>query len=141
MGETRSLQPLITVRGRKDTAGPPPTSDNVVQPIQGWLNAQNVENAVFHVHILEQSGTAGREPKLILETAASAAGPWAEIASWDGVATAPINAVIGASTSAPAFSSSLNYLERFVRWKIDTAALSTVSDEWAMCFGICVTLK
>jgi len=141
MGETRSMQPLITVKGRKDGAGPPSSSDNVVQPVEGWLNAQNARDAVFHVHILEQSGTAGPEPKLILETAASAAGPWAEIISWDGTAAPPINVAVGASTSAPAFSTSTSYLERFVRWKIDADALTAVNDEWAMCFSICVTLK
>jgi hypothetical protein len=134
MGETRSLQPIITVKGTK-------AGGAVVQPVRGWGNAGNYTDGVFHVQILAQDGGGGQYPKLAIESAASPAGPWAEIVSWDRVAAPPINEVVGASTSAPGYSGSTKYLERFFRWKIDVSALASGTDEWAMCFGICVTLK
>jgi hypothetical protein len=149
MGQVRYMQPLITVKGIKESSGV--TAGNVVQPVPGWLDVQNVKDALFHVQILAQDGmpvaeSPGRYPKLAIETAASAAGPWATIAYWerddtDSTTLPPLNIVVGASTRAPAFASTYtNYLERFVRWRIDATALDQNDDEWAMCFGIWVTL-
>ncbi len=145
MGETRAMQPLITVKGEKNASSPPNTG-NVIQPAQFWGDAKDVKDAVFHVQILAQNGEAGtpnRLPKLVLETAASPAGPWKAIREWPGTAGVPINDVVGASTRAPGFdpSPSMYLLERFYRWKIDASALNVANDTWAMCFGICVTLK
>jgi hypothetical protein len=81
-------------------------------------------------------------PALLIETAASAAGPWWEIARWEMAGDVPVNDVVGASSSAPGFAAAFtNYIERFVRWKVDAGALSQYDDEWALCFAIDVTLK
>lgn len=133
MGETRSLQSLITVKGEKG-------GGNVVQPVPGWGQSKGYADGVFHVHILALEASSG-VPKLALESAASPTGPWWEISSWNTPGNVPVNDVIGVSTTAPAFDTSPNYLERYFRWKIDVSGLTSATDTFALCFGICVTLK
>ncbi len=144
MGETRPMQPLITVKGKKEGSGTV-YAHNVIQPAPGWLHMPDAKSAVFHVNILALDGESGdpdRMPGLLIETAASAAGPWWEIARWETPGDVPVNDVVGASGRAPGFAADYtNYVERFVRWRIDASALTEFDDEWALCFAIDVTLK
>jgi hypothetical protein len=90
---------------------------------------------VFHVTILEKASTDDKAD-LIIETAASAAGPWTNLMTYASAAVPPVFSSFAASTGGV----STEQLERFVRWRVDTNNLAA-DNTWAFCFGICVTLK
>ncbi len=141
MGETICLQPLATFRGKLTAAGSA-RENSLNQPAAGWGQTGRHQHATFHVHILRQEGSGASAPKLLLETGATPSGPWYPLESFERGGTPPpdppTNAVVGASVGATAGTGKM--LERYFRWRIDVTALAD-TDTWAMCFGICVTLR
>ncbi len=132
MGKTIAMQPMVTLRGNIPN---PVEARDIPQPAVGWVNAVESKDAVFHVTILEKTST-GNNADLIIETAASAAGPWTNLMTYDSGAVLPLFNSFAASTGGVI----TDQLERFVRWRVDTKDL-VADNTWAFCFGICVTLK
>lgn len=115
--------------------------DSLNQPREGWGETGNHRDATFHVQILAQGASDANKPRLVIETAASPAGPWYELNEYLVSATPPpppANDAFGASVGGAAGTASC--LERYFRWRIDVTDLAQ-SDTWFLCFGICVTLR
>ena len=135
MKGTMPLQKIITLRGKIVTAG----KGHVSQPAPGWVDTQGAKDAAITVTILRKDGTTARDPKLIIETSQSVTGPWKEIMSYHTSDPAPLTSEFGVSTGYGPPADKL--LQRYLRWRIDVSALTTVGDTWALCFRACVTLK
>jgi hypothetical protein len=85
---------------------------HVNQPSSGWIDAKDNRDATFHVLILYLAGEPeGALPKLVIETASSAAGPWLPLEDYQTIATFPENSSFGASTGATGGAE--KQLERF----------------------------
>jgi hypothetical protein len=115
MAETFCLQPLGTFRGKLSAA----KMGSLNQPRAGWGETGNHRDATFHVQILAHGASGTEKPHLLLETAASPAGPWHELKEYLVSPTAPppppaqdaFGAAVGGANGA------VSCLERFFRWR------------------------
>jgi len=128
------LQKIITLRGKIVTSG----KGDLVQPIPGWVDTTGARDAAISIHIAQMLGTAGRNPKLCIETGPSVTGKWVTMSESTGVSP-PLDLVVPVTTGYGVPSD--KQLQRFLRWRIDVSALTTVGDTWVICFSVCVTLK
>lgn len=133
MARTIAMQPIITLRGNIPT---PDETLDIPQPAPGWVDALNFKDSVYNVKILELAKSASGTVKLVLETAASPAGPWTALKEYDSTVTKPHYDSFAATTGG----TSTAQLERYVRWRIDTNDLAA-AESWTACFQICVTVK
>jgi hypothetical protein len=137
MGMTIALQELTTLRGKVPTV----TAMGILnQPSTGWVETEQHTDVAVATRILRFLEPVAPGLKLRIQSAASPAGPWWDLAVYEDplAAVTPFDDEFSASTRAG--TGDTFKLGRLLRWQIDPSALSA-AEVWALCFQICVTLK
>lgn len=125
MAKTIAMQEFLTVTG--DAA----TKTVVIQPTNGWVDAQAAGDAIFDVQILRGHTNV----TLMLETATVGQGPWRTIADFTN------NVPTQEAVYSTSRENGTTQFERLLRWKLDRTNVPATPTPWKTCFKICVTLK
>jgi hypothetical protein len=95
------------------------------QPIEGWLDLKDCEEAALSVSVFERSPAASLG--LLIQTATVAEGPWTTLVAFTG-ATVPLETKVFLTCK----EGGTNRFERYVRWAAD----ARFPGNWRICFKI-----